>query len=81
MSNIEIVRLKACFLQDFEVKWVKNDKCTIKDKRKPNVYVYEAYFVSKGDFFQKYILFRTGNFFFLKNTEFFKKEGILCEKT
>ena len=63
MSNIEIVRLKACFLQDFEVKWVKNDKCTIKDKRKPNVYVYEAYFVSKGDFFQKYILFRTGNFF------------------
>ena len=45
MSNIEIVRLKACIRQDFEVKWVKNDKYTKKHSGKTNVYVYEAYFI------------------------------------
>ena len=72
MSNIEIVRLNACFLQVFEVKWVKNDKCTIKDRRNPNVY--EAYFIEKIDFFKSiYFFFERGIF---KNTEFLKKHGI-----
>ena len=62
MSNIEIVCLNAYFLQVFDVKWVKNDKCTIKDRRNPYVYVHEGYFIENIDFFQKYILFRTGNF-------------------
>ena len=78
MSNIEIVRLNACFLQVFEVKWVKNNKCTIKDRRNPNVYVYEAYFVEKGDFLKSTYFFERGIF---ENTEFFEKHGILCEKT
>ena len=66
MSNVEIVRLNACFLQDFEVEGVKNDKCAKKDSGKTNVYAYERYFVSKVDFlkkrrnFEKYVLFRTG---------------------
>ena len=30
MSNVEIVRLKACIRQGFEVERVKNDKCTKK---------------------------------------------------
>ena len=73
MSNIEIVRLNACFFQIFEVKRVKNDKCTIKDRGNPNVYVYEAYFVEKGvilksTYFFDRGIFKTGNF--LKNTEF-----------
>ena len=46
----------------------------IKDRKKPYVYVHEGYFVEKIDFFQKYILFSTGEFLnvrkFLKNTEF-----------
>ena len=50
MSNVEIVRLNACFLQDFEVEGVKNDKCTKKHSGKTNVYVYERYFVSRRDF-------------------------------
>ena len=63
MSNVEIVRLNACFLKVFEVKWVKNDKCTIKDRRNTNVYVHEGYFIEKGDFFSKSIyFFRTENF-------------------
>ena len=74
MSNIEIVRLNACFLQVFEVKWVKNNKCTIKDRRKPNVYVYEAYFIEKGDFLKSTCFFSNGEFLktrnFLKNKEF-----------
>ena len=62
MSNIEIARLKACIRQVFEVERVKNDKCTKKHSGKTNVYAYESYFVSKDVFFQKYVLFRTGNF-------------------
>ena len=53
MSNIEIVRLKACIRQDFEVKWVKNDKYTKKHSGKTNVYVYEAYFFEKSRLFLK----------------------------
>ena len=63
MSNVEIVRLKACIRQVFEVEGVKNDKCTKKHWGKTNVYVYEAYFVEKVDFFSKvHTFFRTGNF-------------------
>ena len=62
-------------MQVFEVKWVKNDKCTIKHRRNTNVYVYEAYFIEKIDFFEKYILFFERGIF--KNTEFLKKHGIL----
>ena len=50
MWNIEIVCLNACFLQVFEVKWGKNVKCTIKDRRNTNVYIYEAYFIEKSTF-------------------------------
>ena len=53
MSNVEIVRLNACFFQDFEVEGVKNDKCAKKDSGKTNVYDYERYFVSKVDFLKK----------------------------
>ena len=76
MSNIEIVRLNACFLQDFEVEGVKNDKCTIKDRGKPNVYVYEAYFIEKRRLFFKSTCFLKKRGIFLKRAEFFKKEGI-----
>ena len=44
MSNIEIVRLKVCIRQVFEVE---NGKCMEKHSGKTNVYVYEPYFVSK----------------------------------
>ena len=64
MSNVEIVRLKVCIRQDFEVEWVKNDKCTKKHSGKTNVYVYESYFVEKVDFFK--------STYFLKNGEFLK---------
>ena len=67
MSNIEIVRLNACFLKVFEVKWVKNDKCTIKDRRNPNVYVHEGYFIEKIDFFQKVYTFSNGEFLKTRN--------------
>ena len=67
MLNIEIVRLNACFLKVFEVKWVKNDKCTIKDRRNPNVYVHEGYFIEKIDFFQKVYTFSNGEFLKTRN--------------
>ena len=51
MSNIEIVRLNACFEGFLKLSGVKNDKCTIKDRKNPYVYVYEAYFIEKIDFF------------------------------
>ena len=70
MSNVEIVRLNACFLKVFEVKWVKNDKCTIKDRRNTNVYVHEGYFIENGDFFQKVYTFFERRIF--KTTEFLK---------
>ena len=64
MSNIEIVRLKACIRQDFEVKWVKNDKYTKKHSGKTNVYVYEAYFIEKkSTFFEKDVIFKSTYFF------------------
>ena len=63
MSNVEIVRLKACIRQDFEVEGVKNDKCTKKNWGKTNVYVYESYFAEKVGFFQKCVLFSKGEFF------------------
>ena len=76
MSNIEIVRLKACIRQVFlKLREVKNGKCMEKHSGKTNVYVYESYFVSKNlnfvskvDFFEKrrnfekVDFFRTGNF-------------------
>ena len=62
MSNIEIVCLNAYFCRFLTLNGVKNDKCTIKDRRNPYVYVHEGYFIENIDFFQKYILFRTGNF-------------------
>ena len=62
MSNIEIVRLNACFLQAFEVKWVKNNKCTIKARRNTNVYVYEAYFIEKGVILKSTYFFERGIF-------------------
>ena len=73
MSNIEIVRLNACFFAGFlKLSGVKNVKCTIKDRRNTNVYVHEAYFIEKIDFFQKYILFFFERGIF-KNTEFFER--------
>ena len=67
MSNIEIVRLKACIRQDFEVKWVKNDKYIKKHSGKTNVYVYEAYFIEKSRlfffFFEKDVIFKSTYFF------------------
>ena len=75
MSNIEIVRLKRLFFEGFlKLSGVKNDKCTIKDRRNPNVYVHEGYFIEKIDFFQKVYTFSNEEFLktrnFLKNTEF-----------
>ena len=62
MSNIEIVRLNACFEGFLKLSGVKNDKCTIKDRKNPYVYVYKAYFIEKIDFF-----------FFLKSIYFFER--------
>ena len=53
MSNIEIVRLNACFLK---LNGVKNVKCTLKDRRNPHVYVYEAYFIEKSTFNENSVL-------------------------
>ena len=75
MSNIEIVRLNACFLEVFEVKWVKNNKCTIKDRKNPNVYVYEAYFIEKGVILKSTYFFERKIF---ESAEVFEKHGILC---
>ena len=74
MSNVEIVRLNACFLQDLKLCGVKNVKCTIKDRRNTNVYVYEAYFIEKGVILKSTYFFERGIF---ENTEFFEKHGIL----
>ena len=62
MSNIEIVRLNACFLQDFEVEGVKNDKCTKKHSGKTNAYVYESYFVSKTTILKKDVILKKSTF-------------------
>ena len=75
MSNVEIVCLNACFCRFLKLREVKNDKCTIKDRRNTNVYVHEGYFIEKIDFFQKYILFSNGEY--LKPRNFLKKHGIL----
>ena len=70
MSNIEIVCLNACFCRFLKLSGVKNDKCTVKDRRNTNVYVNEGYFIEKIDFFffEKYILFSNGEF--LKTRKF-----------
>ena len=83
MSNIEIVRLNACFEGFLKLSGVKNDKCTIKDRKNPYVYVHEGYFIEKIDFFkgksffQKVYTFSNGEF--LKTRKFLKKHGILME--
>ena len=76
MSNIEIVCLNACFCRFLKLSGVKNDKCTVKDRRNTNVYVNEGYFIEKIDFFflKVYTFFERGIF---KNTEVLKKHGIL----
>ena len=50
MSNIKLVRLNAYFEGFLKLSGVKNDKCTLKDRRNPHAYVYEAYFIEKIDF-------------------------------
>ena len=90
MSNIEIVCLNACFLEVFEVEWVKNDKCTMKDRKNPYVYVHERGIFKNTEFFEKTRDFKNvmkRPVFFskdrslergiFKNTEFLKKHGIL----
>ena len=56
MSNIEIVRLNACFEGFLKLSGVKNVKCTLKDRRNPHVYVYEAYFIEKSTFNENSVL-------------------------
>ena len=64
MSNIEIVRLKACIRQIFEVKWIKNDKYIKKGWEKTNAYAYETYFIEKSRlFFEKGVIFKSTYFF------------------
>ena len=57
MSNIKLVRLNACFFAGFlKLNGVKNVKCTLKDRRNPHVYVYEAYFIEKWTFNENSVL-------------------------
>ena len=50
MSNIKLVRLNACFEGFLKLSGAKNNKCTIKDRRNPHIYDYEAYFIEKIEF-------------------------------
>ena len=73
MSNIEIVCLNACFLEVFEVEWVKNDKCTMKDRKNPYVYVHERGIFKNTEFFEKTRDFKN----VMKRPVFFSKDRSL----
>ena len=78
------------FWRFLKLNGVKNDKCTIKDRKNPYVYVHERGIFKNTEFFEKTRDFKNvmkRPVFFskdrslergiFKNTEFLKKHGIL----